>query len=71
MTSQAAALEVRMREVFATTEESKTLMSLPGAAFILAVIVFSEVGDAELGTLSCRGDGEDMTPTKRAVDGGS
>jgi transposase len=34
-----------MREVFAPNSTIKRLMSLPGVGFILAVVIFSEVGD--------------------------
>jgi transposase len=42
---QIAALEKRMKEVFAPNNQVKYLMSLPGIGFILAVVIFSEVGD--------------------------
>jgi transposase len=45
VTVQIAALEARMREVFAPNSEINFLMSLPGVGFILAVVIFSEVGD--------------------------
>jgi transposase len=47
VSAQITALEARMREVFAPTEEIKTLKSMPGVGFILAVVIFSEVGDVE------------------------
>jgi len=37
--------EQRMREVFASTQELKIIMSLPGVGFILGVVILSEVGD--------------------------
>lgn len=43
--AQIKALEARMQEVFAPNSEIKYLMSLPGVGFILAVVIFSEVGD--------------------------
>jgi transposase len=45
VTVQVAALEAKMREVFAPNSTIKYLMSLPGVGFILAVVIFSEVGD--------------------------
>ncbi|HVO93508.1 MAG TPA: transposase [Terriglobales bacterium] len=45
MEAQIAGLEARMKEVFAPNPEVKLLMSLPGVGFILAVVIFSEVGD--------------------------
>jgi transposase len=47
VTGQIAALEVRMREVFAPTKEMSCLLSLPGGGFILAVVILSEVGDID------------------------
>lgn len=44
---QITALEARMREVFAPNSEIKYLLSLPGIGFILAVVIFSEVGDIQ------------------------
>ena len=45
VTAEIAALEARMREVFAPNSEINFLMSLPGVGFILAVVIFSELGD--------------------------
>jgi len=42
---QIAALEARMKQVFAPSPAIKFLMSLPGVGFILAVVILSEVGD--------------------------
>jgi transposase len=44
-TVKIAALEAKMREVFAPNSAIKYLMSLPGVGFILAVVIFSEVGE--------------------------
>jgi transposase len=44
---QIATLEARMKEVFAPNPEIKYLMSLPGVGFVLAVVIFSEVGDIQ------------------------
>jgi transposase len=44
---QIARLESRMQEVFAPTEAIGLLKSLPGVGFILAVVIFSEVGAVE------------------------
>ena len=44
---QIARLEARMQEVFAPSEPINCLMSLPGVGFILAVVIYSEVGDVE------------------------
>jgi transposase len=45
VSEQIAALEARMREVFAPNPQIRDLMSLPGVGFILAVVIFSEVGE--------------------------
>jgi len=45
ITGHIGALETRMREVFAPTNEIKYLMSLPGVGFTLAVVILNEVGD--------------------------
>ena len=37
--------EERMKEEFEETEEIKFLMSMPGIGFILAVVIFTEIGD--------------------------
>lgn len=47
VSAQITALESRMREVFAPNPEIKYLVSLPGVGFILAVVIFSEVGDIQ------------------------
>jgi hypothetical protein len=39
--------EERMKKVFVTNKELRLLMSLPGVGFILAVVIFSEVGDID------------------------
>ena len=45
VTARIAALEAKIREVFAPTREIKDLISLPGVGFTLAVVILSEVGD--------------------------
>jgi transposase len=42
---QISQFEQRMHEVFASTQELKIVMSLPGVGFILGVVIISEVGD--------------------------
>ncbi len=44
---QIGLLEERMREVFAPNEAIRLLMTLPGVGFILAVVIWSEVGEVE------------------------
>jgi len=39
--------ELRMREVFGSTQELKLVTSSPGIGFILGVVILSEVGDIE------------------------
>lgn len=41
---QIAALEARMRQVFAPLPEYQLLQSLPGVGFLLAVVIWTEVG---------------------------
>jgi transposase len=45
VSAQIAALEARMREVFARNPKIDYLVSLPGVGFILAVVILSEIGD--------------------------
>jgi transposase len=42
---QIEALEKRMRAVYKQTEEVKLLMTMPGIGFILAVVIWQEIGD--------------------------
>jgi transposase len=39
------ALEKRMRAVYSQSEEIKLLMTMPGVGFILAVVIWQEIGD--------------------------
>jgi len=47
VTGEIGGLESRMKEVFALNSQIKHLMSLPGVGFILAVVIFSELGDVQ------------------------
>jgi transposase len=47
MQEQIRLFEERMKEVFALSEELQFLETLPGVGFILAVVIYSEVGDIE------------------------
>jgi transposase len=44
---QISQFEQRMHDAFASTEELKIVMSLPGVGFILGVVIISEVGDID------------------------
>ena len=44
---QIKALEKRMHDVFEETQEVRILQTLPGVGFILAVVIWQEVGDVE------------------------
>ena len=70
VTVQVAALEARMREVFAPNSTIQDLMSSPGVGFILAVVIFSEVGDVgRFGSASRFASYSETTPRVHASGG--